>query len=181
LAGLALVESNYNAYSDTSAAWTAYGSMTPSVVQFSNTFNYNGKLIDFNAYRGTVAQFATLVNGAPVVTPPVHTTPPTTPPVTSTSPSSEEDAMTTTSVNGRAGLPWAAGSKHVVEVNYDPAGGNPTLRVVFVQTTGPFVPSNWVLTEGTGTLEIPVDLIANCRGVILEAQGKSPVFDAFAA
>lgn len=83
----------------------------------------------------------------------------------------EEDDMTTTSVAGRAGLSWAAGSRHVVQVGYDPAGGNPVLRVVLVLTTGPLVPANWTLTPGlgTGVYEIPAAHIAACRGVILES------------
>lgn len=87
-----------------------------------------------------------------------------------TSTKDEDDDMTTTSVAGRAGLSWAAGSRHVVQVGYDPAGGNPTLRIVLVLTTGPLVVSDWTFTAGlgTGVYELPEAHIPACRGVILE-------------
>ena len=92
---------------------------------------------------------------------------------------SEDGDMTTTSVAGRAGLSWAAGSRHVVQVGYDPAGGDPTLRVVLVLTTGPLVVTEgWKLTPtlGTGVYELPEAHIAACRGVILEwASGSEQV------
>ena len=82
----------------------------------------------------------------------------------------EDDDMSTTSVAGRAGLSWAAGSRHVVQVGYDPAGGNPTLRVVLVLTTGPMVAETWSFTAGlgTGVYELPSEYVAHCRGVIVE-------------
>jgi hypothetical protein len=90
----------------------------------------------------------------------------------------QDDDMTTTSVDGRAGLSWAAGSRHVVQVGYDPAGGNPTLRIVLVLTSGPLVPADWTFTAGlgTGVYEVPAEHVANCRGVILEwAAGSAKV------
>ena len=65
--------------------------------------------------------------------------------------------MSTTSVNGRAGLSWQQGARHVVQVTYDPAGGDPDLRVVLALTTGPVVLS-WALAKGSGkgTLELGV-------------------------
>ena len=96
----------------------------------------------------------------------------------------EDDDMTTTSVAGRAGLAWAAGSRHVVQVGYDPAGGNPTLRVVLVLTTGPLVTANWTFKAGlgTGVYELPAAYVPHCRGVILEwASGSAQVtYDATA-
>jgi hypothetical protein len=96
----------------------------------------------------------------------------------------EDDMSTTSNAAGRAGLSWAAGSKHVVQVGYDPAGGNPTLRVVLVLTTGPLVVANWTFTAGlgTGVYELPEAHIAACRGVILEwADGSAKVtYDATA-
>jgi hypothetical protein len=96
----------------------------------------------------------------------------------------DEDEMSTTSVNGRAGLSWAAGSRHVVQVGYDPAGGNPTLRMVLVLTTGPLVVSDWTFTAGlgTGVYEIPEARIPACRGVILEwaADSEQVTYDATA-
>ena len=89
--------------------------------------------------------------------------------------------MSTTSVEGRAGLSWAAGTRHVVQVTYDPAGGDPALRVVLALITGPVVLA-LAPTLGTGILEIPAQYIAACRGVILESAAGSPnvVFDACA-
>jgi hypothetical protein len=42
-------------------------------------------------------------------------------------PTPEENDMSTTSANGRAGLSWQQGARHVVQVTYDPAGGDPDL------------------------------------------------------
>lgn len=91
---------------------------------------------------------------------------------TSAPSSTEDDEMSTstTSINGRAGLPWAAGSRHVFEVNYGAADEvdlvlNPELKL----TTGPeYLPPVTVPhTLGTGSFEIPEQFIATCRGVIL--------------
>jgi hypothetical protein len=91
-----------------------------------------------------------------------------------------EDDMSITSNAGRAGLSWAAGTKHVVQVTYDPHGGDPKLRVVLALTTGPFVmPDAWQLAQGSGTLQIPEEHMAACRGVILEG-APAPVYDAVA-
>lgn len=102
-------------------------------------------------------------------------------PVQITTPTEDDEDMSTTSVNGRAGLSWAAGSRHVVQVNYDGAGGNqPRLRVVLVMVTGPWVaPAEWVPANSTGVYEIPANLVAGCRGVILE-DAHGAVYDASA-
>lgn len=101
-------------------------------------------------------------------------------PAPTTIPQPEEDDMSTTSVNGRAGLSWPQGSRHVVQVTYDPNLGNPALRVVLALTTGPWVAPEWKPTNGSGTYEIPVEHRAGCRGVILEG-AATPVYDAVAA
>jgi len=90
-------------------------------------------------------------------------------PAPTTQSTDQEDDMGTTSVAGRAGLSWAAGSRHIVQVGYDPSGGDPTLRVVLVLASGPLV-AEWTFTKGlgTGTYRIPTEHIAACRGVILE-------------
>lgn len=100
-------------------------------------------------------------------------------PVPAVSPTTvlEEDSLNTTSSNGRAGLTWAAGSRHVVQVGYDPAAGDPKLRVLLTLTTGPWVAPaamTFPAGSGTGTYEIPQEYIATCRGVILEALPGSP-------
>lgn len=96
------------------------------------------------------------------------------------SPGFEEDEMSTTSVNGRAGLSWPQGTRHVVQVTYDPAGGDPGLRVVLALTTGPLVQS-WTLAKGSGkgTLELG-EHAATCCGVILEGVATGPIYDATA-
>lgn len=92
----------------------------------------------------------------------------------------EEDEMSTTSVNGRAGLSWPQGSRHVVQVTYDPHAGNPVLRVVLALTTGPWVAPEWKPANGSGVYEVPEQYRATCRGVILQGSAV-PVYDATAA
>lgn len=94
-------------------------------------------------------------------------------------PAAEEDDMSTTSNAGRAGISWPQGSRHVVQVTYDPNLGDPALRVVLALTTGPWVAPEWKLTRGSGTYEIPEQYRATCRGVILEG-AATPVYDATA-
>lgn len=66
---VAIVSSNYTAYSDTGPGWAPYGGVTPTIWQYTDAFAYGGQRVDFNAYRGTVAQLAALINGtAPVTT-----------------------------------------------------------------------------------------------------------------
>lgn len=54
---VALVSSNYTAYSDSGAGWGFYGGATPEVWQFTST------PLDKNAFKGTQAQLADLFNG----------------------------------------------------------------------------------------------------------------------
>lgn len=176
LSAYALVASDYNAYSDTSSGWDSYGGLTPSVLQFSDTFSYNGMAIDFNAYKGTAAQFSALVHGTSVPVPTSTTT--TTEPVNSTS--EEDDDMSQQSENGIAELSWSGGSKHVLQVGYD--GPAPVLRVVLQLETGPFVLENaWSPSNGTGTVDIPEQYVASCRGAIFEATKSNVVYVVFAA
>lgn len=75
LAGLAgarlgLVSSNYTAYSDTGPGWTGYGGGTVDVWQYTDRLPYSGQQVDFNAYRGTIEQFKTLLGIAPIPAPP---------------------------------------------------------------------------------------------------------------
>ncbi len=66
--GLLLVSSNYTSYSDSGPGWASYGGMTPVIWQYTDGGTLNGVgPVDFNAYRGTVAEFETQVTtGAPV-------------------------------------------------------------------------------------------------------------------
>lgn len=61
LADLALVSSGYTTYSDTGPGWQPYGGLTPAVWQYTDALPYSGQKVDFNAYRGTVDQFAALL------------------------------------------------------------------------------------------------------------------------
>lgn len=49
-----LVSSAYTRYTDepSGTGWVGYGGMTPTVWQYSSSVPFNGKNIDFNAYRG---------------------------------------------------------------------------------------------------------------------------------
>ena len=62
-AGLSLVSSDYTTYLDNGAGWEPYyaGGPVPAVWQYTETLSYSGQKVDFNAYRGTVEQFKTLL------------------------------------------------------------------------------------------------------------------------
>ncbi len=67
-AGLALVSSNYPAggYTTNGPGWASYGGVSPVQWQYTSTQSYGGKPCDFNAFKGTQAQYrALLYGGAP--------------------------------------------------------------------------------------------------------------------
>jgi len=66
--GLKNVTSVYTSYSDTGPGWASVGGLPTAIWQFSATFSFNGQQVDFNAFKGTVAELAALVGGkaAPV-------------------------------------------------------------------------------------------------------------------
>jgi lysozyme len=64
--GLHLVSSNYTAYSDTGPGWAPYGGMTPVQWQYSDSVVFNGKPVDFNAFKGTAEEYQTLITGISV-------------------------------------------------------------------------------------------------------------------
>lgn len=84
--GLLLVSSSYPGGSsspaslypgDRAAGWQGYGGMTPALYQFTNQASDGGQAMDYNAFRGTVAEFRQLLEGAddmqlsdPIVIPP---------------------------------------------------------------------------------------------------------------
>lgn len=61
--GCLLVSSNYTAYSDNGPGWQAYGGWAPTQWQYSDNYRFNGMLVDFNAYRGTISQWWALLTG----------------------------------------------------------------------------------------------------------------------
>lgn len=61
---LGLVSSAYpGSYSDTGEGWSRYGTdePVPAVWQYTDKLSYAGQSVDFNAYRGTVEEFKTLL------------------------------------------------------------------------------------------------------------------------
>jgi hypothetical protein len=80
----------------------------------------------------------------------------------------DEDFMSATSVNGRAGLAWPTGRCHSIGVNYDNTA--PNCRVVMCLHTGPLVVTeSWVPKNGCDAMELPAAHVADCQGVILES------------
>lgn len=55
-----LVSSAYGTYSDTGSGWNSYGGMQPYVWQYTDSFNMHGTTCDFNAFKGTVGQLASI-------------------------------------------------------------------------------------------------------------------------
>lgn len=62
-AGLSLVSSNYTTYSDTGPGWTAYGGVTPTIWQYTDAQPFNGRSVDFNAFKGTIEQLRAVFAG----------------------------------------------------------------------------------------------------------------------
>lgn len=66
---VAIVSSNYTAYSDSGPGWAPYGGVTPVIWQYTDKQPYGGQTMDFDAFKGTVAELAALINGTTVPTP----------------------------------------------------------------------------------------------------------------
>lgn len=65
-----LVSSDYvNAYSDDGPGWEPYGGMVPDVWQFTSTADWNGRVVDRNAFKGTLAQLRLLVSTGSAASP----------------------------------------------------------------------------------------------------------------
>ena len=64
LAELALVSSDYEAYSDNGPGWAPYGGVDPQIWQYTDRQPYSGQPVDFNAYRGTLDQLRALLGFA---------------------------------------------------------------------------------------------------------------------
>jgi hypothetical protein len=70
--GLALISSAYPGGSgspqqlypgDSAAGWQPYGGMTPALYQYTNQAADGGQALDYNAFKGTAADFAALLGG----------------------------------------------------------------------------------------------------------------------
>jgi len=65
--GCVLVSSDYTSYSDNGPGWAGYGGMNVAVWQYDDEATFNGfNPVDFNAYKGTLAEFISMVKGVPV-------------------------------------------------------------------------------------------------------------------
>lgn len=60
---LHLVASRYTSYADTGPGWEPYGGITPTVWQYTDARPFNGYDVDFNAYRGTIQEFLSMITG----------------------------------------------------------------------------------------------------------------------
>ena len=60
-AGLSLISSNYTGYSDTGPGWAPYGGVAPVIWPYTDALPYSGQSVDFNAFRGTVADLQALL------------------------------------------------------------------------------------------------------------------------
>lgn len=57
---LRLVSSNYTTYSDNGVGWEPYGGMFPQIWQYTDSFNMHGRIVDFNAFKGSVKDLAAM-------------------------------------------------------------------------------------------------------------------------
>ena len=65
--GMYLVTSDYTSYSDNGVGWVGYGGMSVAVWQYTSSATFNGyHPVDFNAFKGSPAQFAALTKGVAV-------------------------------------------------------------------------------------------------------------------
>lgn len=65
--GLSLINAWYTAYSDNGPGWEAYGGVHPIQWQYSDAHTLNGKAVDWNAFRGTLDEYLTMINGGSVM------------------------------------------------------------------------------------------------------------------
>lgn len=63
--GVQIVSSNYTTYSDNGPGWAGYGGIKPVQWQYTDAFPYGGQSVDFNAFKGTTAQYRGLLTGTP--------------------------------------------------------------------------------------------------------------------
>lgn len=61
--GVVLISSNYTSYSESGPGWNSYGGATPTMWQYTSGYKLNGTSVDYNAFKGTAAQLAAIING----------------------------------------------------------------------------------------------------------------------
>jgi hypothetical protein len=63
-AGLAIVSSDYSTggHADNGPGWAPYGGITPTIWQWTSTQAFNGQRVDFNVFKGSPAQLASLLS-----------------------------------------------------------------------------------------------------------------------
>jgi hypothetical protein len=59
--GVRIVSSYYGTYSDSGPGWAGYGGITPVQWQYTDSFSYGGMAVDYNAFKGTAAQYRALL------------------------------------------------------------------------------------------------------------------------
>jgi hypothetical protein len=64
--GMLLVSSQYTTYADNGAGWDSYGGMTPTIWQYADNISFNGFKVDFNCYKGTLAELKWLVTSGKI-------------------------------------------------------------------------------------------------------------------
>lgn len=63
-AGLAVIGSWYGqGYAPTAPGWTPYGGVAPTILQYTDAQPFGGKLVDFNAFPGTIDQLSAVFYG----------------------------------------------------------------------------------------------------------------------
>ena len=139
-----------------------------------------GAAVYFSADQDIAATSFPEVAGSGTLAP---TTGGPTPPTLTRTHTPEDEMSASSDPNGRAGLAWAAGTRHVTEVVYDAMTGPLTLRPVFHLTSGPLVPSDPAGKEiliriaspaSSAVLEIPPAIAPACRGITFTPVGDVP-------
>lgn len=122
--GLKLISSGYPAgYSDNDANWNPYGGLTPFQWQFSDSYEYGGMRVDFNAFKGTIDEYLVAIGAkSPIPVPP--------PPPPSTT-SEDDDMQQIEPVSVHPGeYVYPVVSKKAFRLAADGYGAEATLRVV---------------------------------------------------
>lgn len=133
---LALVSSSYPTagYSDNGPGWASYGGMTPTVWQWTDSKSYSGKSVDFNAYKGTKDQLASLLSGGTSSASNGSTT---------VSVEEDDDMQQIESLavkaDGSYAYAFGRGAKKEVAFVFDGFGQKAALRVVEWNMSGPVV------------------------------------------